>query len=273
MSKKRKKIGLALGSGSSRGYAHLGVLKVLQENNIPIDFIAGASAGAVVASLYSLYEGNLEKVEKVLTDWKEFRSLIDFSFSGGIIKGKKIFDYLEKKFEEKKFEDLKIPVSVVATDYDSSQKVDIKSGDIALGVRASMSIPFVFKLVETGGKRLADGGLSSPVPIKTVRDMGADIVIAVRIEDKAVNNNLNLYNMTVRSMEIMQHNLSEYEIKEADVLIDPYFENFGILGVHKILGGKTSDIIAEGERAALREIDSIKKLLGIKKKDQGIYKL
>ncbi|MDD4358228.1 MAG: patatin-like phospholipase family protein [Candidatus Pacebacteria bacterium] len=273
METKRKKVGIALGSGGAKGYAHIGVLKVLEENNIPIDFIAGSSAGAVVGSLYSLYK-DTKKVEETLTDFHKIRSLLDISLKGGLIKGKKIINFFENKFEDKRFKDLSIPMCVIATDYNTGEEVRIKNGNIALAVRASMAVPFVFELVDCGKRELCDGGLSSPVPIKALKEMGADVVIGVRIEDKVMNTKKkNIYSMTERSFAIMQHRLSEYELKECDVLIDPYFEDYGILGIHKIFQGKTFDAIEEGERSTKERLSAIKKSVGIEEEISGIYKL
>jgi len=269
----RKKVGLALGSGGAKGYAHLGVLKVFEENNIPIDYISGASAGAIIGSLYSLYK-DTKKVEEIITDFNKIRSLFDFSFNGGIIKGKKIVNFLENIFQGKKIQDLDIPLCIVATDYKTGEEVRIKKGDITLAVRASMAVPFVFELVDCGKKELADGGLCSPVPIEALREMGADVIIGVRMEDKVgEKQRKNIYSMAERSITILQHNLSNYELKKCDILIDPYFEDYGILGFHKIIQGKMREAIEEGEKATKEKIDEIKKLIGKEKEISGIYKL
>lgn len=271
--KRRKTVGLALGSGGAKGYAHLGVLKVFEENNIPIDYLSGSSAGSIVATLYSLY-GNTSKVEEILTDFNGIRSLIDFSFKGGIVKGKKITDFFENIFEGKKLQDLKIPVCVVATDYETGAAVEIKRGDIALAVRSSIAVPFVFELVKYRGKELADGGLSSPVPINSLKKMGADITIGVRVEDRmGKSERRNFYSMAERSLNILQHNLSNSEIEKSDILIDPYFEDYGILGLHKVVQGKVKEAILEGEKSAKEQISSIKKLIGEEKEISAIYKL
>jgi len=273
MNKKRKKVGLALGSGGAKGYAHIGVLKVLEENNIPIDYISGSSAGAIVGSLYSLYK-DINRVEEILTDFQKIRSLFDLSFKGGLIRGRKITKFFEENFQDKKFKDLYIPMCVVTTDYKTGEEVRIKKGDIALAVRASMAIPFVFELVDCGKRELADGGLSSPVPIRAVKELGADIVIGVRIEDKLGDSKRkNIYSMAERSITIMQHNLSEYELKECNILIDPYFADYGILGIHKIIQGRASEAMKEGEKVAREKIQEIKNLIGAEEEISGIYKL
>lgn len=271
--KKRKKVGLALGSGGAKGYAHLGVLNALEKNNIPIDYISGASAGAIVGALYSLYK-DTNKVKEILTDFNKVRSLIDVSFRGGIFKGRKLINFFEDIFQGKKIQDLDIPLCVVATDYATGQEVRFRKGNIALAVRASMAIPFIFELVDCEKKELADGGLSSPVPIKALREMGADVVIGVRVEDKInQHEKKNIYSMTQRALTILQHNLSNYETEDCDILIDPYFEGYGILGFHKVIQGKIPEAIEEGERAANEKIFQIKKVIGGEEEISGIYKL
>ncbi|MDD4661682.1 MAG: patatin-like phospholipase family protein [Candidatus Pacebacteria bacterium] len=272
MKKKRRKIGLALGSGGAKGYAHLGVLKVLERNEVPIDYISGASAGAIVGALYSLYK-NTEKVEEILTDFNKIKSLVDISFKGGVFKGKKIINFLDDIFLDKEIQDLDIPLCVVATDYRTGEEVRIKKGNVALAVRASMAIPFMFELVDYNKKELADGGLSSPVPINALKDMGADITIGVRIEDKMGQERKNIYAMAERSVAILQHNLSNWELKNCDVLIDPYFEDYGILGFHKIFQGKVRETIEEGERAAESNMSEIRNIMRTRKDIPGIYKL
>lgn len=269
---KKKTIGLALGSGGAKGYAHIGVLKALEKAGIEIDYIAGSSAGALVGAFYSLYR-DADKVEDILSDFDNIKTnLLDFSFRGGILKGKKIFDFLDKELGERHFKDLKIPFCAIATDYRTCEEVRIKRGDVAFGVRASISIPFVFDLVKCKKRELCDGGLSSPVPIQAVRDMGADIVIAVRIEDKLEEKEKHdPYSMTIRSMTIMQHNLSGYEIEKSDILIDPHFEGFGLLGLQKVAKGKHLDVIKKGESEMRRNIPLLNKMLG--REVSGIYKL
>jgi len=270
--KNRKKIGLALGSGGAKGYAHLGVIKVLEKNKIPIDYISGSSAGAIVGALYSLYQ-NIDEVEKIITDFNKIKSLVDISFKGGIFKGKKVANFLDNIFKDKEIQDLDIPLCIVATDYKTGEQVRIRKGNVALALRASMTIPFMFELVKYKKRELADGGLSSPVPVAVLRDMGADIIIGVRIEDKIGQGKKNIYAMAERSVSILQHNLSNWELKDADILIDPYFEDYGILGFYKIFQGKVEETIKEGERAAEVNIAEIKSAIRGGKDIPGIYKL
>lgn len=267
----RKKLGLALGSGGAKGYAHLGVLKVFEEHNIKVDYLSGSSFGAIVSSLYSLYE-DVQKVETILTDFNKLRSLFDISFKGGILKGRKVVQFFDEIFQGKNFEDLKIPVCVIATDYETGKEIRIRKGNIAQAVRASIAVPYIFELVSFKEKELADGGLSSPVPVRALKQMGADIIVAVRVQNKLSSiKKKNIYSMAEKSFSIVEYNLSEYEIKEADILLDPILEGYGFLGIHKVIQGKINEVIKEGERVANKEIKNINNLL--KKEISGIYKL
>ncbi len=174
----RKKVGLALGGGSFRGFAHVGVLKALEKHNISVDYIAGTSAGSIVGALYA--SGlSVKKIEHLIhtTPWKY---LLDFVLpSKGFLEGKRIEQYIQDLIHATTFEDLRIPLRVVAADLKSGKEVVFHKGDVASAVRASMSIPVVFNPLERHGSILVDGGVINPVPVSVVKDMGADYVIAV----------------------------------------------------------------------------------------------
>lgn len=177
------KIGLALGSGSARGIAHIGVLKALEELNIPIDLIAGSSMGAFVGAAYAAgktidqLEANTEQ-----TTWQDTAKMFIPTFSkGGLVKGKRISGLIHERVGVSDFEELKIPLGVDTTDLETGEKYTITTGDLIAAVRASMAVPMVLTPKIIDGRILVDGGLVSPVPIQTVRDMGADFVIAVDV--------------------------------------------------------------------------------------------
>jgi NTE family protein len=177
----RKKVGLALGGGGARGLAHIGVLKILEKNNIPIDFIAGTSIGAVIGALYSS-EPNSKKIEKEALETK-WNDLFDYTIPRcGLIKGAKIEQYLEKKLGNIKFNQLKIPLYVTSFDIEKNQEVIFSRGDVAKAVRASISIPGIFIPVENNGKILVDGGVIDPIPTEILKKMGAEIIIAVNVD-------------------------------------------------------------------------------------------
>ncbi len=176
----RRKVGIALGSGSSRGFAHIGILRVFEDENIPVDYIAGTSIGAYIGAIYSA--GAIKEFEEFVLslDWKKLFRYYDLRISkSGIFSGKKIMELLEMVLDGKSFEDLNIPFSCVAVDINKAKEVVFKSGDILMAIRASLSMPGVFTPVEYDGMLLVDGGIMNPVPVDIVKSMGADVVIAV----------------------------------------------------------------------------------------------
>jgi NTE family protein len=162
-----KKIGLALGCGGARGLAHIGVIKTLVKNNIPIDYIAGSSIGALIGSLYAATLDILQ-VEKwflELTYKDLIKVLLDPSLHSGLIKGEKFINFLQSKIGVRKIEELKIPFRAVATDLFTGKAVVFKKGDLGLAIRSSCAVPFLFSPVISGDKCLVDGGISMPVPV------------------------------------------------------------------------------------------------------------
>jgi len=180
VSSREKKLGIALGSGSSRGFAHIGILRVFEDENIPIDYIAGTSIGAYIGAIYSA--GAIKELEEFILslDWKKLFRYYDLRLSkSGIFSGKKIMELLEMVLDGLNFEELYIPFSCVAVDIKRAKEVVFESGDILKAIRASLSMPGVFTPVEYGDMLLVDGGIMNPVPVDIVKSMGADIVIAV----------------------------------------------------------------------------------------------
>lgn len=271
--KNRPKVGLALGSGGAKGYAHIGVIKTLVENEIPIDFIAGSSIGAMIGALYSL-SLDIKEIEKVSlsNSWKQIISFIDLSFRGGLIHGKKIQNFLEEIMHNATFEEIKIPLTIISTDFNTAQIIKIKNGDIALAVRASISVPLLFKPVQLNDKLLYDGGLSNPVPVDVVKEMGADIVIAVNLDNNSYfeENNKNFSNkkkrisnsVILRSLCCLQYHLAKIVSASADILIEPEVGNLvGAIGLNKFLKNNGKDVIVKGEKATKSVLPQIKKLL------------
>jgi len=266
---KRPKIGLALGSGGARGLSHIGVIKILKENNIPIDFIAGSSIGALVGGFYA--SGiSIEEIEKIAldTNWRQIFSLIDFSFSkSGLVEGEKVKKFIKDNIKNLDFKDCKIPFSSVATDIKNGNAVVFNSGEMGTAIRASISVPLFFKPVKIGDKLLYDGGLSQPVPVSIVRNMGADIIIAVNVNDgyldKVKDGDHSFYTITQNSIRIMNKNLASYNIASADIVISPVVNNTKwnefINGEKLILAGEeaTKKVLSELKR----KIESFQKML------------
>ncbi|MBW2989565.1 patatin-like phospholipase family protein [Candidatus Woesearchaeota archaeon] len=175
---RKKRVGLALGGGSVRGLSHIGVLKVLKRNNIPVDFIAGTSIGAVIGGAYC---AGIEPEElELICMTKDWRNLIDFSIpKKGFIRGQKIRNYIRFLVKDKNFGGLRVPLSVVATDLNMQEKVVFERGSLTKAIRASISLPGIFHPVKMRAMELVDGGLVDPVPFEEVIGRGADIVIAV----------------------------------------------------------------------------------------------
>ena len=178
-----KKIGLALGSGSAKGLAHIGVLKVIDEEKIPIDFIAGTSIGALIGVVYAsgLSTGEMEEIalnidKKQITSF--FTPTIPYS---GLVEGKRITEFIKSIIGNPNIEDLKIPFAAIATNVLNGRKVMITKGSAVEAVRASISIPGIFTPCKHNGDFLVDGGLVDPVPVNCVRDMGADYIIGVNV--------------------------------------------------------------------------------------------
>lgn len=177
----RKSVGLVLGSGSSRGWAHIGAIEALEEANIPIDYIASCSVGSYVGALYA--SGSLKSLKEFVLkmDGKKVFSYFDIVFPrSGLLNGtKKVKELFSMHTDMKDFSDLNIPVVMVATDLEKGDKVVLKSGDLFDALRATMSVPGLFAPARVKDRWLVDGGLLDPVPVGVARAMGADIVIAV----------------------------------------------------------------------------------------------
>ena len=229
----RPKIGLALGSGGARGFAHLGVIKVLVENNIPIDYIAGSSMGSLVACFYGAGI-DIESLYKLSTAFKR-KYYLDFTVPKmGFIAGKRVKELIRIFTKGKNLEELMIPVSVVATDLLSGEKVVFKEGPIDDAVRASISIPGIFVPEKVNGRLLIDGGVVDRIPVSVVKEMGADIVIAVDVSRVKTDTEItSIYDVIMQSLDIMQMELVENRQIASDVMIRPNVEMFQFKGIYK----------------------------------------
>jgi NTE family protein len=252
----KRKIGLALGSGGSRGVAHIGVIKALIENDIPIDYLSGSSAGALIGGFYDAWL-DVARIEKLVSNlnYRQYLSLLfDHVSPDGLIKGDKISKFLRDQLGDLKIEKLKIPFTAVATNCLTARPVLLQSGDLVDAVRASTSIPILFANAKIDGHSLMDGGASIPVPVSVVKSMGADITIGVNIYKnlfpvKSANITNTLY--------ALLYNLSQANLATADIAIEP------LLPVNPIPLDfiNTRDFIRIGYDATLKVIPQIKKLL------------
>ncbi|MDH4233715.1 MAG: patatin-like phospholipase family protein [Gallionella sp.] len=184
---RRPRIGLALGSGSARGLAHLGVIRAIKDAGIEVDFIAGTSMGALIGAIHAA--GKLNDLEATFRtfDWKKTASFFDVVLpKSGLLDGARISELVRAHLHADTIEMLPIPFAAVATDITSGEEVVIRSGDVIEAVRASISVPGIFTPVRSNGRILVDGGLTNPVPVSAARAMGADIVIAVDLNHEII---------------------------------------------------------------------------------------
>ncbi|WP_349410392.1 patatin-like phospholipase family protein [Pseudalkalibacillus sp. SCS-8] len=222
----KPKIGLALGSGGARGFAHIGVLKALHEAGIPIDMIAGSSMGALVGSFYCA--GHEPKTMIKMARMFRRRYYMDYTVPKmGFVSGNKVKQLIHAFTQGKRIEELNIPFSVITTDLLSAEKVVITEGPISDAVRASIAVPGIFVPQRMGDRLLVDGGVIDRVPVSVIKEMGADIIIAVDISHIKENPEINtIFDVIMQSIDIMQRELVKAHEITTDVLIRPLVENF-----------------------------------------------
>ena len=258
------KVGLALGGGAARGFAHIGVIKILEANGIVPDIVVGTSAGSLVGALYAAgNNGNaLQKMaidmdEAAISDW----SVPFFSQSTGVLKGEAVQNYVNRAVHGQPIEKLKLPFGAVATDLRSGQPILFRRGNTGAAVRASSSVPGVFQPVRIGNIDYVDGGLVSPVPASFARKMGADFVIAVNISAQPdAQPASNTFEVLLQTFAIMGQSLNNYELKQADVVIRPELATMKGNDFQN-----RSVAIAAGERAALAAVADIRQRLKLKR--------
>ncbi|MFC1952646.1 patatin-like phospholipase family protein [Chloroflexota bacterium] len=258
MAEKRIKVGLALGTGAARGLAHIGVLKALEREGILVDMIAGTSLGALVGAFYA-YGQSVEDMEKLVVDLGAKR--LSFLFDPvlprtGLLRGRKIEEALKTVIGGACFDDLKIPFACVATNIYSGEEVVIQEGTVWEAVRASCSIPVVLAVVERDGKYLVDGALVNPVPVHTVRAMGADFIIAVNVipgSERPGNTEPSLFTVIMQTIHISSYQFIQESLEGADIVIEPKVQKIGYADFHY-----ARECILQGELAANRMISEIK---------------
>lgn len=265
MKKEKVKIGLALGSGAFRGFAHIGVLQVLSENNIPISFLSGASVGALVAAYFSLYQDISGLEDTFLKSKKNFYLIADLGWRNGLVSGTKYEKFIEHLLGRKTFKDVKIPLSVLATDLISGKPHVFKAGELAKAVRASASVPLIFEPTKGSNKNFVDGALSRPVPVQELLDMGADKIIAVNLYHKNEFNDkkFNLTKIAFQSMRIALYNLAQSSLKGSDIVINPdVSKQIETSSLSKYFSRELADqMIQIGRKATLVKLKEIKSWL------------
>jgi NTE family protein len=257
------KIGLALGGGAARGFAHIGVIKALEAQGIYPDIVVGTSAGSVVGALYAagnngfaLQRVALDMDEATISDW----AMPLFGKVSGVLKGEALQNYVNKAVRNAPMEKLKIPFGAVATDLNSGQPILFRRGNTGQAVRASSAVPSVFQPVKIGSHSYVDGGLVAPVPVRFAREMGADFIIAVNISTQTdAQAAVSSLEVLMQTFSIMGQRLNHYELKDADIVIAP---SLGTMGGSDF-NGRSLAILA-GEQAAAAAMPQIKARLKAK---------
>lgn len=281
----KPKIGLALGSGAARGWAHIGVIRAIQDAGIEIDVVCGCSIGALVGAAFA--DGDLEALEGWVMGLKrtDVMGLMDLGLDGGLIKGGKLLAFFERHFVDKEIGALPVPFGCVATDLASGREVWLREGSVIAAVRASISVPGLLAPVIRDGRLLVDGGLVNPVPVSLCRALGADIVIAVDLGSDIVGSSLkrgvaederrgpgwrarllgslglkrengmpSLLSVLSTSIQIMQTRIARSRLagEPADVLIAPRLAHLGLMDYHR-----AAESIPEGIAAVKRMLPVI----------------
>lgn len=262
---KKIKIGLALGGGAARGFAHIGVIKALEAQGIYPDIVVGTSAGSVVGALYAagntgfqLQKLAMEMDEASISDW----AVPLFRKNTGVLKGEALQSYVNKAVNNLPMEKLKIPFGAVATDLKDGKPILFQRGNTGMAVRASSAVPGVFQPVTINGHTYVDGGLVAPVPVRFARDMGADFVIAVNISTQAdVQATVSSLDVIMQTFSIMGQRINDYELRDADIVITPPLGKMA----SNDFNGRNQAVLA-GEQAAAQVMAQIKQKLEAKRK-------
>jgi NTE family protein len=253
-------IGLALGGGFARGFAHLGVLQVLEQNHIPISHIAGTSVGSILGAAYASGAPLARIIEACRT--LRFRHIARWRVSRlGLASNHRLGNLIERVFESRRFEDLRIPLAVVATDLTSGEPVMFTQGNLVDAIRASCAFPGLFEPVEIGTRCLADGGLVAPVPTRAARDLGAVTVIGVSVgmQDGHRGAPTNIFQVVSRAVSAAQKHQLEVWERHADLVLRPDVQHLAWDDFER-----AEEAIAAGAAAARGALPRIEKLLGQK---------
>jgi len=250
------KVALVLGAGASRGFAHIGVLKILEANRVPIHLIVGTSAGSLVGSLYA-YGFNAFQLQS-LSFPVEKGDIIDLTVpDNGFIKGEKLESYVNHLLKNTPIEKMRTPFYAVAADIQTGEEIVFTSGNTGTAVRASCSIPGIFQPVKIGSRIYVDGGIVSPVAVDYAKKMGADLIIAVDISTGVENAPPKTTVETImQAVIIMYSKISQNQLCRADIVVRPQVGNIGSTDFTK-----RHEAILEGEKAALEAMPQIRKAL------------
>lgn len=246
--KKSSKIGLVLGGGAARGFAHIGVIQVLEESGIRPSLVVGTSAGSLVAALYASGKNGVQLQQ--IAETMEEANFADWTlpiFSRGMLRGEALSRYVSVQVKGRLIESTPMALGIVATDLHTGQGALFQRGDIAMAVRASSAVPALFQPVKIAGRDYVDGGLVSPVPVRYARQMGADFIIAVDISNAPESNSASdSLQILLQTFSIMIKSINTFELREADVVVRP-----ALLGVSSADFGARRRSIEAGRAAML----------------------
>lgn len=265
--RRRPKIGIALGGGSARGWAHIGVLHALEEAGIRPDIVAGTSIGSLVGAAYA--GGALDRLESWVRvmRMRDVAGYFDFGIGGGLVKGERLMAAMRREFQDRRIEDLLVPFAATATVLETGHEVWLREGPALEAVRASIALPGLFTPVPYDGMLLVDGGLANPVPVSLARAMGADVLIAVDLGSDMVGKRLRrdegspraatVVDVLVSSLHVMQARIARSRMagEPPDVHITPHLSHFGPMEFHR-----AAEAIDEGRRAverAAHQLDAV----------------
>jgi NTE family protein len=247
------RIGLALGGGAARGFAHIGVIQVLEEAGIRPSLVVGSSAGSLVAALYASGKSGAELAR--LADAMDESAITDWSFPGrGLIRGEALARFVREHTGGLAIEQMRLPLGIVATDLDNGQPILFQIGDPGVAVRASSAVPAVFQPVRIGSREYVDGGLVSPVPVRFARQMGAELVIAVditEVPDGAATGDV--MRILLQTFSIMGRSINHFELLDADIVLRP-----SLPGVSSADFAARKRTIQAGREAALAMLPELK---------------
>lgn len=256
------KLGLALGGGAARGFAHIGVIKALEARGIQPELVAGTSAGAVVGALYAGGYSGIELNRMALS--MDEAALSDWALAGrGLFKGEGIQNYVNAALKNRPIEKLNRKLAITATDLHTGQLMVFEQGNAGIAARASASVPGIFQPVRIGTHEYVDGGLVSPVPVRVARSLGADVVIAVDISAQPTSADISgMVGVLLQTFSIMGQTIGRYEEKEADIVIRPDLMAMG----GSDFSSRNAAVLA-GEDAVAREADHLRALLESKRRE------
>jgi len=255
------RIGLALGGGAARGFAHIGVIQVLEEAGIYPALVSGTSAGSLVAAVYA--SGKTGAQLQRVADTMEEATIADWTlpiFSRGMLRGEALARYVNTQVGGKLIENMPLPLGIVATDLNSGQSMLFQRGDTGTAVRASSAVPAVFQPVKISGREYVDGGLVSPVPVRAARSMGAELVIAVDISSPPDGNLAGgTLEILMQTFSIMGKSINSLELKDADIVVRP-----ALLGISSSDFGARKRSIESGRQAMLQALPQLRAAIALK---------